>query len=588
MIVLSKTAMADSLQWEPVVLPFTASENYNWYDFPLQVTFTHTESGSDIILDGYWDGGDDSKSWKVRFSPPKSGDWNWKSSSSDSELDNREGTISVTQPNDSELENNPNLRGHLKTSSDNRRLEYADGTPFFWIGDTNWAITFHRCGVAANNGDGIDDIYEPEYGNNNFFTYVDNRKDKKFNLIQIQFFQRNYYNEGGYAFPENTGENPGNGNWAQINPYYFRYVDKRLDYLFKQGFVVAGHPTWLSKTRISLTWAKLIMKYLMARYGAYNTVWSLSGEYQFSRDDSDSLSPPDEWNQLGEYVHKINYYNHQVTIHPTYGEPSRFDDYSSSGEFHNSSWLGINWIQTFSHVEDVSESVNEDYKKNPVKPVIMAEPGYEFYQSRDQRYSEIDGNLSRLQAWSSILCGAAGHTYGAWGVWQFYTSEHEQSGYNKKHEQHIDHWENRIDAEGASHMQHLKTFFLSPDFDWTALEPHREWLEVNGSEPDWPGQDDFTPPHMAADNGKTYVVYIPSGNSENTITITNLNNNTAYQASWYNPQNGQYTYNIDDEPKGVDQWDLPSLPDNGDWILLLSAEEDNSEENCHDDSKTDD
>ena len=559
-LILTNTAFADSHQWEPVVLDFTASKSIPWYNFPLQVTFTNSNSGTQITMDGYWDGG---ISWKIRFAPTKSGIWNWKSTSSDSGLNNKTGTFNVTSPTDSDKKNNPNLHGHLETSNDNRKLEYADGTPFFWIGDTNWAINADRCGV----------------NNQNFYVYVNNRKDKKFNLIQIQFFNRQHYNEGGYPFPDNKGEDTGSGDWHPINPSYFRYVDTRMDYLFDQGFVVAGHPSWLSETKITPTWAKRIMRYLMARYGAYNTVWSLTGEYQFSRDHSDSLNSPQEWDQLGNFVQTINKYDHPVTIHPTYGAPSYisgkiFKDYSSSGEFHNSSWLGINWIQTYAYAEDVSESVYLDYRKTPFKPVIMAEPGYEFYPSSSynrQTYNNIDGNLSRLQAWSAILCGAAGHTYGAWGVWQFYDPSHSQPGYSGAK---VAVWSTRLNAEGASDMQHLKAFFLSPDFDWTALVPHRSWLRINGSKPTWPSRNDFSPPHLAAEYGKTYVAYVPSGNNRKTITITNLNGNT-YKAEWFNPRNGQYT-TINNGPDGVNQWTLPSLPSNNDRVLLLTAKKHSS------------
>jgi hypothetical protein len=555
MMTLTNTAFAGSRQWEPLVLDFTASKSILWYSFPLQVTFTNSNNKTQITMDGYWDGGN---SWKVRFAPPKSGTWNWKSSSSDSGLNNKTGTINVTSPAPSDKNNNPNLCGHLEISSDSRRLEYADGTPFFWIGDTNWAINTARCGVK----------------NRNFYTYVNNREKKKFNLIQIQFFSRQHYNEGGYPFPDNRGENPGNGDWHPINPSYFQYMDTRMDYLFEKGFVIAGHPSWLSETRITLTWAKRIMRYLMARYGAYNTVWSLTGEYQFSRNHSNSLNPPLEWNQFGNFVQTINKYGHPITIHPTYGAPGYisgkiFKDYSSSGEFHNSSWLGINWIQTYAYVEDVSESVYVDYQKTPVKPVIMSEPGYEFYPSSSydrQVYNNIDGKLSRLQAWSAILCGAAGHTYGAWGVWQFYDPNHPQTGYSGRN---AALWSTRLDAEGASDMQHLKAFFLSPDFDWTALVPNRNWLRVNGNKPSWPSRNDFSPPHLAAEYGKTYVVYVPSGNSRKTISITNLNSKP-YQAKWFNPRNGQYTP-VKNEPNEVNQWTLPALPSNNDWVLLLTV-----------------
>lgn len=556
-VIAAATAFAATPQWEPVVIGFTASDSFAWYTFPLQVTFTHGGSGTQLTLDGYYDGGN---VWKVRFAPPLSGTWNWESTSSDSRLSNQRGTIDVTSPTAAELENNPNFHGHLKLSSDHRRLEYADGTQFFWLGDTNWHINDDRCGVT----------------NGNFYTYVDDRKEKKFNLIQIQYFSRLHYNEGGYPVPDNTGDKPGNGDWNPINPDYFKYVDQRMDYLFKQGFVIAGHPRWISNDSITLTWARRIMQYLLARYGAYNTVWSLTGEYQFSRDNSHSLESPLQWDQLGNFVQTINPYDHPVTIHPTYGSPDyitgrQFSDYSSSGEFHTSSWLSINWIQTYAWVEDVSEAVYVDYLKSPTKPVISAEPAYESYVSTawvKQVYGQIDAALTRLQAWSAILCGAAGHTYGAVGVWQFYAPDHPQPGYKVSNSDAP--WYVQIEAEGAGNMQHLKALFDGSNFDWKALVPHRDWLRVNGSAPSWPSRNDFSPPHCLAQLGQTYVIYIPPGNNDKLLTITQLDNKS-YESKWYNPRNGEFIP-VSNRPINVSRWNLPALPDSQDWVFLLTAE----------------
>ena len=542
-------------QWEPSELSFTAAGSHNWYAFPLQVTFTHQGSGTQLTLDGYWCGGN---TWKVRFAPTKTGTWDWSSSSSDSGLNGHSGSIDGTQPSSSDISGNPNYRGHLKVSADGRHLEYADGTPFFWIGDTCWHISDDRCGV--NNG--------------NFYTYVDNRKSKKFSLIQIQYYSHGYYNEGGYPFPDNTGT-PGNGDYNPINADFFHYVDIRMQYLWEQGFPVAGHPRWLSEVVVTLVEAKRIHRYLLARYGAYNTVWSLSGEYQFSRDNTYSLDCPNEWKDLGNFIQSHNPYEHPVTIHPTYGAPDYisgrvFEDYSSSGDFHNESWLDLNWIQTYVFIEDVSESAYVDYCKSPVKPVIMAEPCYEYGRPggwAKQEYTEVDDYLVRLQAWSALLNGACGHTYGASGVWQFYDPGHPQPGSSSGG--NAEPWYEAIDGEGGADMQHVYDFFTDPDLDWTALVPHGDWVRVNGSAPSWPGKSDFSPPHCAADENKNYIIYIPEGNSGKTIQITHLNQNT-YTAQWFNPRTGGYS-SISSSPDGVDQWTLPSRPDGNDWVACISS-----------------
>src|SRR3569833_2068273 len=55
--------------------------------------------------------------------------------------------------------------GRLQVTSDGHYLQYEDGTPFFWLGDTGWEL-FHRLTL-------------PEIA-----TYLDNRQAKGFNVIQ--------------------------------------------------------------------------------------------------------------------------------------------------------------------------------------------------------------------------------------------------------------------------------------------------------------------------------------------------------------------------------------------------------------------
>ena len=55
--------------------------------------------------------------------------------------------------------------GLLKVTPNGHYLQYEDGTPFFWLGDTGWEL-FHRLTLEEIN------------------QYFDNRKSKGFNVIQ--------------------------------------------------------------------------------------------------------------------------------------------------------------------------------------------------------------------------------------------------------------------------------------------------------------------------------------------------------------------------------------------------------------------
>jgi Protein of unknown function (DUF4038) len=55
--------------------------------------------------------------------------------------------------------------------------------------------------------------------------------------------------------------------------------------------------------------------------------------------------------------------------------------------------------------------VSEDYNRKPSKPIVVTESWYEFTEGNPS------GMDIRFAAWSAILSGAAGHTYGGGHVW---------------------------------------------------------------------------------------------------------------------------------------------------------------------------
>ena len=103
-----------------------------------------------------------------------------------------------------------------------------------------------------------------------------------------------------------------------------------------------------------------------------------------------------------------------ISVHP---DPA----VASSSFLHEEPWLAFNMIQTCIHYESIVEAVAADYHRAPVKPVVMAEGGYEGVEfDRLQTALEI-----RKQAYWSQLAGGH-HIYGhndcwvkplAWNTW---------------------------------------------------------------------------------------------------------------------------------------------------------------------------
>ena len=100
----------------------------------LDVLLTHS-SGEEWRLPAYWSGNNE---WRVRFAPPRRGTYSFRTVCSDEEnrdLNGLEGRLKAKAYRG----RNPLLKhGFIEVMKDQRHFQHADGTPFFWLGDTWW------------------------------------------------------------------------------------------------------------------------------------------------------------------------------------------------------------------------------------------------------------------------------------------------------------------------------------------------------------------------------------------------------------------------------------------------------------------
>lgn len=110
--------------------------------------------------------------------------------------------------------------------------------------------------------------------------------------------------------------------------------------------------------------------------------------------------------------------NHLITYH-------LIGRQSSSWWFHDAEWLDFNFIQSGHFIHNTSyEIVSEDYGKEPVKPTMDSEPGYE---NITDRLIRNDRDAVRIGAWDvrryvylGVFAGGAGHAYGCGEVYEFW------------------------------------------------------------------------------------------------------------------------------------------------------------------------
>jgi hypothetical protein len=111
-----------------------SERSYTHPDIDCQVTVHCTGSSGQVIsVRAFWDGGD---TWRARMSPGEIGLWSWETECTpedDTSLHRKCGSFECT---DYSGDNPLYTHGPLKAAQDNRWLCHADGTPFFWLGDT--------------------------------------------------------------------------------------------------------------------------------------------------------------------------------------------------------------------------------------------------------------------------------------------------------------------------------------------------------------------------------------------------------------------------------------------------------------------
>ncbi len=410
----------------------------------------------------FWDG---AKTWKARFAPPAAGEWTWSTASKDPGLDGANGILQVVDWTETEKQANPTRRGFIRVHQGSQRagryFEYADGTPFLWIGDTWWNWT--KRGIQFSS----------------FQRLADDRAAKGFTVGQLFFSPNGLLNR----------------NFDTPNLEQIRKVEQMIAYANSKGITLWIHPWWSRERlneRVSVDQMRRWWRYVIARLGAYNTLWVLAGEYNMNNYGGFGLP---FWQDLGAMVKSEDPHRRIVGVHPTppgWSGGADAPQWSTGEVIHAEPWLDYNQSQVGHgrwRNEMIPRVVAADYAREPAKPTVVTEPWYEF----------IEGNPTGMEvrygAWSAVLSGAAGHSYGGGHVWWAHLPESPASQGSWPLETSFA--TNTLDYPGARSMSYLARFLGA--IPWWTLEPHPELVS------------DYAAPLCAAVPGHRYVVYLRYG-----------------------------------------------------------------------------
>jgi hypothetical protein len=264
----------------------------------------------------------------------------------------------------------------IRVSASKRYFVYNNGRPFFWLGDTMWELFLKHS---------LTDIGE----------ILSIRKGQGFSVFQVMIT-----GVGEGDKPNLAGETPWVANDpANPNEAYFAHVDDVIELANRARMVLAlGVFHQRQTARITLANARSYARWIAQRYRDYpNIIWSM-----YPRAEIKYLPLLRE---LAAGLREGDGGNHLITVHP---DPAP----TSSSFIHEEPWLDFNSLQTCTLYELIVPMVSADYHRIPIKPVVMAEGGYEGLEfERLQTPLEI-----RQQAYWSHLAGGH-HSYGHNDCW---------------------------------------------------------------------------------------------------------------------------------------------------------------------------
>ena len=429
---------------------FRSSQSYAdpYNDVTLDVTFEGPD-GTKLRVPAFWAGAD---TWAVRFAGEQTGVYRFRSvcsNSNDTGLHGRGGSVTVGPY----IGENPLLRhGRLRVAEDRRHFVHADGTPFFWLGDTWWMGLTTRLDWPGG-----------------FKELAADRVKKGFNLVQIvagplpdmDTWDARGENEAGFPFEK---------DFARINPRFYDHADLKIAHLVDSGLMPCIVGMWgYHLPKIGVERVKRYWRYIVARYGAYPVVWCIAGEgtmpyYLSATKKQDAELQKKAWSQVAAYVQEIDPYRNLRSIHPATNARDMSD---------NPLLFDFEMLQTgHSCIDSIAGTISAVAKavaRQPRMPVVNSEVNYEGI--RGQCWQDIQ----RLSFYVSVFNGTAGNTYGANGIWQlnednkpYGPSPHGRSWGNMPWRQAARLPGGRQVAIGGS---------LIRQFPWWQMENHPEWVE---------------------------------------------------------------------------------------------------------------
>jgi hypothetical protein len=486
-------------------------------------------SGEVSVAAGFYDG---DGTWRIRFNPGEAGEWS---------------VVTRSRPHNPDFESSGSFtvtpcatRGFLRaTPGDAWGFRFENGEPAFILGDTTY------------------DLFAMEICGGDVAGFMERRQRQGFNLLRTRLTPSRFHlPEGNFEWQDREvwpwGGSRSMPRFDLFNLEFFRSVDVTVRRAEALGLglelIMEGWGNefpFNSRQWFTPEWEEHWLRYLIARYDAYNAVWFWTplNEYEYYPNGDWHWTPnADRWAmRIARRIREMAPHGHIMSIHNGPTLPPFAKRFAADPEAVDAvmfqAWGTIDrdegWLAR--GIEDTIAAAFAGWTRS----AVFAEWGYErnpVFQLKLPMHEFCDRNHTRRSAWRGVMMGLGIVTgqENSWGPWM----------------------ELAEDTPGVSDLIVLRRL-MTEDVPFHRMRPAPEL--IGGDYP--PGH---RPLALLRDDDRLSLIYLPAGGRVTT--------DMTGSARWFDPRLGTYEAATAGEggyfcPPGLDEGGHPH-----DYLLLIEAE----------------
>ena len=535
------TKVTEAQSWVANEITLISKKTYTDPYRDVDVNMTLTNGTVTYQIPGFWDGGN---IWRVRFTCPTAGTWTYEITCTDAANADltQKGTVRCVWY-DGPLA--VYKRGHVTTQPNTKYFVYADGTPFFYLGDTHWNLS----------GEPLDHVQKISL----------KRVQQGFTMIQSEplgadFELSNAVQQDdipGLRINDDKFKDLASKGLTHANAEFFfpssmeTFIQNFGGYNKKVSFGKVGGKKMYDLSDQAKQELERLTRYWVARYSAFPVMWTLGQEvdkafYHSGADNWTAINNP--YRLVAQYIGKYDAYKHPLSGHQENTGSTKALD-SALRDLPEHTWYAVQWSGSYNGqtwLGAPQEYWNEEAGQG--KPAPLYEGKYCFLWTKNFG--------ARVQGYMAYLNGMYGYGWGGQDTWSYLNTYDEQNNSSDgvdvitAQQKQDCTWETAMEFESTYQCGYMRQFFEEQVGDWYNLLPtfnDASALVFDG------GAYGF----CAANADKTKIVVyfynftdptvvdvggnVNTSNGTGTATLQCLEKKGTYHYEWFNPRTNEIT-----------------------------------------------